>query len=75
MSSQAFRLMYPHHLVNEPIINNLLREYTFKLNILQASITPESGWIDVQLSGKAAEIDNAITWLKTEGVEILLLAK
>jgi len=75
MSSKTFRLIYPRHLVGEPIINNLLREYTFKLNILRASITPESGWIDVQLTGKAAEIDNAITWLKNEGVEIHFLEK
>jgi len=75
MSSQTLRLIYPRHLVDEPIINNLLRGYNFTLNILYANISPDSGWIDVQLTGKAAELEEAITWLENKGVEVLLLSQ
>ena len=75
MPNQTLRLIFPRQLVDEPVINNLLREYTFTLNILYANISPDSGWIDVRLTGKTAEIDSAITWLENKGVEVILLSQ
>ena len=75
MSSQTLRLIYPRHLVDEPVFNNLLRQYDFTVNIIQASITPESGWINIKIIGKTTEIENAVTWLKDQGVEVLSLSQ
>ncbi len=75
MASQAFRLIYPQHLANEPVINHLLRQYTFTVNILRANITPEECWMDIHITGKAAEIEDAATWLKDQGIEVLPLSR
>ncbi len=75
MPSQAFRLIFPQQLLNEPVINNLLRQYNFTLNILQASITTDKGWMDIQITGKTGEVESAITWLKNQDIEVLLLSK
>ena len=75
MPSQAFRLIYPHNLLDEPIINYLLRQYNFTVNILRANITAEGGWMDIQITGKTAELEDANTWLRDQGVEVLLLSK
>ena len=75
MPSQAFRLIYPKKMVSEPVINNLLRQYNFTLNIIRASITEEEGWMDIQMVGKALEIEDAVTWLKGQGIDVLLIPK
>ena len=73
MLSQSVRLVFPPSLHDEPIINRLLRRYSFTVNILRASVSAEEGWMDIQVSGKAPEIEDSITWLREQGVEVVLL--
>jgi len=73
MLSQSVRLVFPPSLHDEPIINRLLRKYTFTVNILRASVTAEEGWMDIQVSGKPPEIEESFTWLREQGVEVVLL--
>ncbi|MBS1248998.1 MAG: hypothetical protein MAG431_00569 [Chloroflexi bacterium] len=75
MPSQAFRLIFPPHLLDEPVINTLMRQYDFTLNILRANITPDEGWMDIHVTGKTSEIENATRWLKNQEVEVLSLSK
>jgi len=74
MISQSIRLVFPPSLQDEPIINRLMRRYTFTVNILRANVTADQGWIDIQISGKAKEIEESISWLRDQGVEIALIA-
>ena len=73
MLSQSVRLIFPPSLHDEPIINKLMRQYSFTVNILRANVTSDQGWIDIQISGKAPEIENSISWLREQGVEVVLL--
>ena len=73
MSSQSVRLVFPPNLQDEPIINRLLRQYSFTVNILRANVTAEQGWMDIQISGKAAEIESSFLWLRDQGIEVILL--
>jgi DNA-binding MurR/RpiR family transcriptional regulator len=50
-----------------------MRRYTFTVNILRANVTLDQGWIDIQISGKAPEIEDALSWLREQGVEVVLL--
>lgn len=74
MQEQAIRLIYPPQLLDVPIINQLIRRYKLTVNILRAQVTPEEGWVDVQLSGPAAAIEDAMEWLSAQGVEVQRLA-
>jgi ABC-type methionine transport system ATPase subunit len=67
------RLVFPPSLHDEPIINNLMRRYSFTVNILRANVTQEQGWIDIQITGKAPEIEESLSWLREQGVEIVLI--
>jgi ABC-type methionine transport system ATPase subunit len=62
-------------LQDEPVINRLLRRYTFTVNILRANVTPEEGWMDIQISGSGDEIEDSFSWLREQGVEVVLLTK
>ncbi len=70
MTDQIYRLTYPASLVSVPIINQLIRQFDITVNILKAQITPEQGWIEVQLAGNPMIIEDAIAWLKTQGIEV-----
>ena len=73
MPSQTVRLVFPSNLHDEPIINMLLRRYTFTVNILRANVTVEEGWMDIQVTGKTSEIEESFSWLRQQGVEVVLL--
>ncbi len=75
MPSQTVRLVFPPRLQDEPIVNRLLRRYSFTVNILRANVTANKGWMDIQVSGKAAEIEDASDWLRKQGVEVMLLSQ
>ena len=71
MISQSIRLVFPSSLQDEPIINRLMRRYSFTVNILRANVTADQGWIDIRISGKAPEIEESISWLREQGVEVV----
>jgi len=73
MRSQSVHLVFPPSLHDEPVINRLLRRYSFTVNILRANVTAEQGWMEIQITGKAAEIDSALSWLREQGIEIVLM--
>jgi ABC-type methionine transport system ATPase subunit len=73
MISQSVRLVFPPSLHDEPIINRLMRRYSFTVNILRANVTAEQGWIDIKISGNAPEIEESISWLREQGVEVALI--
>ena len=70
MSSKIMRLIYPPSLLREPILTQLIKRSELTINILQAQITLEEGWLEVEFSGSAEEIERAIEWLKVEGIEV-----
>ncbi len=74
MSEQVIRLVYPPHLLDVPIINQLIRRYNLTVNILRAQVAPNEGWVDIQLTGNSAAIENAITWLSGQGIVVQHLA-
>jgi hypothetical protein len=43
------------------------------VNILQAQITLEEGWLDVEMLGEDQEIEQAVSWLEEEGIEVVLI--
>ncbi len=73
MLSQFVRLVFPPKLHDEPIVNQLMRRYSFTVNILRANVTHEQGWIDIQMFGKASEIEESLSWLQEQGIEVVLL--
>ncbi|MDA8288491.1 MAG: NIL domain-containing protein [Actinomycetota bacterium] len=71
--SVRVRLVFPDALVREPVLAHLARRFPVEPNIRRASVEEHSGWIVCELSGEAAAIDEAISWLESEGVQVELL--
>jgi ABC-type methionine transport system ATPase subunit len=70
MSDQIIRLTYPSALLKVPVINQLIRHYDVTVNILKAQIDTHQGWIEVQLAGNTVVIEEAVGWLKAQGVNV-----
>jgi len=67
---QRLWLMYPPKFIKKPFIWEVGHKFKIVTNIRQASVTDEIGIVCLELDGKRAEIDRAITWLEKNGVNV-----
>ncbi len=65
-----FHLTFPQHLIDEPLIYDLGREFHVVTNIRRANVEENVAWVIVELTGDDAEIARAVRWLAERGVEI-----
>ena len=73
MIGMRVRLTFPEELVREPIIARLVRKFDVLPNIRRADVGEQTGWIVCELDGDAAALDEAVDWLRNEGVQVDLL--
>ena len=76
MQKKRVVLSYPPHLVDQPIISRLVKDYDLMVNIMRARITPkEQGRLTLEITGKRAALEAGIEYLKEMGVEIQPMAQ
>ena len=63
-------LTYPKALVREPIPYRLARTFDLVFNVRGASVTEDLGIIALELDGPEAQIEQAIAWLREQGVTV-----
>lgn len=67
---------YPSHLVDQPVISKLVKDYDLTVNILRAQITPrEEGRLVLEITGKRAMLESGFQYLREIGVETQPLAQ
>ena len=71
MKEQRIRLIYPPSLVNIPVIHQLIRRFDLTVNIYQAQIDANQGWLEILVSGEEPVIENALRWLREQGIEVI----
>jgi L-aspartate semialdehyde sulfurtransferase ferredoxin len=74
MTNARVKLTFPEHLVKQPVIARLVREFEVMPNIRRASVEEHTGWIICELGGEADSVDKAIVWLQDLGIEVDLLS-
>ncbi|MDD5680473.1 MAG: 4Fe-4S binding protein [Candidatus Omnitrophica bacterium] len=76
MISKRIVLIFPHKLLDQPIVYKLVKEYDLSFNILQAHVTPkEEGLLVLELTGKESDYEKGVKYLKDLGVKIQPLSK
>jgi L-aspartate semialdehyde sulfurtransferase ferredoxin len=73
VAEKIVRLTYPAHLLDVPVINQLIREFDLTVNILRAQVSPQEGWVNLHLTGNTSAIVQAIDWLTEKNIEVELL--
>ncbi|MDP9071426.1 MAG: NIL domain-containing protein [Actinomycetota bacterium] len=70
MTNVRVRLTFPEHLIKQPIIARMVREFDVMPNIRRASVQETVGWIVCELGGDDQAVERAIEWLHDLGVQV-----
>ena len=70
MAKRRIRLFFPNHLVTEPLVYEMGRQFEVVTNIRGGEILADSGWLYLELTGEDDEIDRAIEWALDRGVRV-----
>ena len=70
MAFLRIRLTFPPELITEPIIYNIGHRYNVVTNIRRANVTAESGWVVLEITGSADELEGALDYLKGINVQV-----
>ena len=69
-------LHFPVTLIDQPTVSQMVRKFGLEFNILRASITPDrEGLMVLGLTGKRADVEGALAWVKEQGVTVQPLEK
>jgi ABC-type methionine transport system ATPase subunit len=67
------KLTFPDDLVREPVIARMVRQHYVEPNIRRAHVDGHEGWIICEISGVPENVEDAIAWLREQGVRVDLL--
>jgi hypothetical protein len=67
MTSLRFHIRFPENKIKEPIIYEIGHEYKVVTNVRRADVRETTGWMDLELTGEAEEIERAIQGIRTKG--------
>lgn len=70
MSSRRLHLTFPSHLITEPVIFNLGKQFNVVTNIRRANVEERVGWVILEVEGEELEIERAVQYAKDLGVEV-----
>ena len=70
MAKRRLILTFSEELMRDPVIYNLGQQFNIVTNILQAEVTEERGWVELEFDGKDEDIEAGITWVISKGVRV-----
>ena len=70
MAFLRVRLTFPLELITEPIIYNIGHRYNVVTNIRRANVTAEAGWVILEITGSADELEGAVGYLRGINVQV-----
>lgn len=70
MGRRRLKLIFGPSLVKEPVIYQLGRKFEIVTNIRRADVTKDHGWVVLEVSGEAEELDRGVAFLESKGVTV-----
>ncbi|MBJ28094.1 MAG: NIL domain-containing protein [Gammaproteobacteria bacterium] len=64
------RLTYLDHMIRQPVIYQMGKDFDVVTNIRRADIQENIAWVILELEGDEIEIDNALEWASSLGVRV-----
>ena len=72
---QRVRLTYPKHLLDQPLLYQLVRQFDLLTNILEARVTAGEGWLVLAVRGQREQVQQGLAWMAGQGVEVQVLSE
>lgn len=73
MAIRHLKMVFPQHLMDEPVLFRMVKAFDVMPNIRRAKVSAEGGEIVLDLSGDEEQLDEALTSLLKQGVDITAL--
>jgi ABC-type methionine transport system ATPase subunit len=70
VKQERLKLTFPEHLVRQPIIGRMVKEFDVMPNIRRASVAEHMGWMICEVGGDDDAVDRAVEWLIDLGVQV-----
>jgi ABC-type methionine transport system ATPase subunit len=70
MAKKQVTLVFPQHLIKEPVIYMMAKEYDVMPNIRRAKVTETSGEVTLELEGPDEALKKAVAFLEKKGVKV-----
>jgi ABC-type methionine transport system ATPase subunit len=67
------KLTFPQHLIKEPVIFTMAKQFNVMPNIRRARVTETVGEMILELEGEDASLQEGINFLKAKGIEVELV--
>ena len=72
---QKVRLIYPKHLLDQPLIYRLIRQFDLLTNIIEARVSAEEDWLVLAVRGEREKVEQGLSWMTEQGVQVEILAE
>jgi ABC-type methionine transport system ATPase subunit len=70
MARQRLHLTFPEHLVQEPVIYTLGKQFDIITNIRRANVEEKIGWVILEVEGTEDALANGVRYLEERGVQV-----
>ena len=73
MARRQITLIFPQHLIKEPVVYSMSKECGVMPNIRRAKVTETSGEVTLELEGGEENIKKAVAFLEKKGIKVELV--
>ena len=70
MARKQVTLIFPQHLIKEPVIYMMAKEHNVIPNIRRARVTESVGEVTLEIEGSETGLKNAVAFLEKNGVKV-----
>jgi ABC-type methionine transport system ATPase subunit len=70
VKQERVKLTFPEHLIRQPIIGRMVREFDVMPNIRRANVEEHMGWMICEIGGDDRAVERAVEWLIDLGVQV-----
>ena len=70
MATRKVMLKYPEHLIQEPVLFRMVRQFDVMPNIRRARVTDTVGEIALELEGSPENLERGVRYLQEQGVQV-----
>lgn len=75
ITEKRVRLVYPRHLLNQPLIFRLIKDFNLLTNIVNAQVTDEKGWLELIIKGEQENVQQGLAWMAGQGVQVEMISE
>ena len=70
MARKQVTLIFPQHLIKEPVVYMMIKEYDVIANIRRAKVTETIGELTLEIEGSDETLKKAMAFLEKKGVKV-----